>query len=72
MRYEEFNILSSHPTKILDRMLQEKISLLNSLAEEPELEDHELGFRFVDAEWPEKLREIIVAIKTELARRSNS
>ena len=69
---EELDILRRHPTIVLESMLEQKISLLNSLAEDPAFEDEALGLTFVDAEWPSRLRDVIAAIRAELKRRKRS
>ena len=66
---EELKVLRSHSTIELRYMLEDKVSLLNSLAEAPEFEDKELGLTFVDTEWPARLREVIKAIEDELSKR---
>ena len=68
----ELQTLRSHPTIELQYMLEEKVSVLNSLAESPELEDKELGLTFVDAEWPDRIREVIKAIEDELSKRDGA
>lgn len=72
MRYEilkpeERERLRLHETSLLQEALQLNVCVLNSLAEEPELECP--GLRFVSTEWPKELREMIAAIQEELNRR---
>jgi hypothetical protein len=56
-------IIRHYTTWALERLLQKNISLLNSLAESPDLEC---------PEWPKKLREVIAAIEEELAKRKKN
>ena len=65
----ELRIVGGFSTIELQYMLEEKVSLLNSLAESPELEDKQLDLTFVDAEWPARIREVIKAIEDELSKR---
>jgi hypothetical protein len=57
MKAEELALLTRHSTIVLERMLEQKVSLLDSLAEDPELENKALDLTFVDTGWPKELRE---------------